>query len=211
MDNEAARDMMSALFYGYPDCEEILQHARHKVEGTGLSLAIHCEYDRWKAAQERVECACFINLMDQMRIDSINAVFHSMYHVELGLVAVTGDEYNEAKSRAIKFLSGRLVACLAAGCELGMDDLLRRLYAMSWAGVVTRRKVMKAVCHIRSRLEDDNMKKVFQHAVDARFHPACKTTISASSFPATNAEKSTPTRHSGPCMESAKAVCRDSR
>jgi hypothetical protein len=210
-DMEVACDVLHAIFYGYPNCESILKKAKDgSVDGDSLSSAIRREKNKWQTDPENIERACFINLTDGMSIDSTNAVFASIFGVRLGLVAMTDVEYNEAKAMLIKTISAKMIGCYLSGSRAGADDLLRRLYVISWAGVITRRKVFTAIMDINDNIGVD-MQDSFQEAVNAKFHlhifpyASCKAMISANSLPTTNAAKSTPTRHSGPCMESTNA------
>ena len=206
-----AQAVIHSIFYGYPGCDLILRKAKEDaIDGRGLSLAIKREKHKWQSVPENIERPCFINLTDGMSMDSTNAVFMSIFRVELGLVAMTDVEYTEAKSVLIKSISAKMIGCYVAGSQGGADDLLRRLYVISWAGMMTRSKVVSALWDINNNISSD-LQESFQKAVNEKFHPSafpfskCKAMISARSFPTTNAVKSTPTRHNGPCIESTNA------
>ena len=209
---EIAESVVDSIFYGYPNCEAILRKAKlDSVDGVLLGSAIRDTKLRWQIAEENIERACFINFTDGMHIDCVNAIFVGIFGVELGLVAMTSEDYNYSKAKLIKTIAGKMVGCFAAGCQNGVDDLLRRLYMMSWAGMLTRQKVFAALRDIHNAIGCD-LQGRFQQAVDLKFHrvhdidySVCRAMISDRSFPTTSAAKSTPTRHNGPCMESTNA------
>ena len=166
---DTAQQIIHALLYAYPCFEQVLQTAKNSnISCRELMHAIRREKQLQENDPPTIELHCFINFTDQHMIQELNRSFSSVFGMDLGLVAMTRDDYHMKITCLVNAIKSLAISELNTGESI--DDLIKKLYTISWTSGYANHKVISALHEINCNIPSE-LQQSFQDAVNKKFHP----------------------------------------